>query len=514
MVCNNKTWLTALLYLAGLSITSATPMVAGNTPDDIQLPPSVPPKIKLTDKPADPSGKLVKVRYGPFDLPPNAMFSALPPQFGGAVIHKPCDECFLGAFQGGMEYEDGSEANVNNGAYLHHFVVVNNNKPDWLCGLSVSGMGRPQFIYNSGNERPPVRLNTKHKFGMRVDKGDSFSALTEIMNMSNQTQRVYVTTIYEVVPLETPGYREATHLRADVWHCGGSDVPAKMGAYHWTSPNITSPYSGVILHNDGHGHDGATEVKLHINDKVYCNSIQYYGLRPTAVQPKELSAQHGESHHSMQYISDAVACENEGRLEKGDVFKTEAFYNGTKYPQMMSRGHLEPQMGISFLYIGRDENTLNDKLPFSLTPIGGLPVEMNYTSPYPRTNVSAMLAGLGIPMTANLSQIIPGIPPWFNLSDPRVIAPITPFNRTMPLPVQHQTAQTPAFFSDIIDKMLVAVVPGLPKEFKVSNIYVPGGINLSQMELLMEEMLKRSGIQNAFTAFGDASHRLLLRSMF
>jgi hypothetical protein len=86
---------------------------------------------------------------------------------------------------------------------------------------------------------------------MRVDKGDKFSALTEIMNMSNRTQTVYTTVIYEVVPIDTPGYREATHLRVDVWHCGGSDVPAKRGAYKWTSPNITSPYSGVILHSDG-----------------------------------------------------------------------------------------------------------------------------------------------------------------------------------------------------------------------------------------------------------------------
>jgi hypothetical protein len=307
------------------------------------LPAGVKPKILLTDKPNDPAGKHVKLRYGPFHIPPGVMFQALPEIAGGVKIHKPCDECFLGAFQGGLEYEDGSEANVDTGMYMHHFVVVNEVKPDWLCGLRVGGMTRPQWIYNSGNERPPVRLNTKYKFGMRVDKKDRFSALTEIMNMSNETKTVYTTTIYEVIPINTPGYQEATHLRMDVWMCGGSDVPGKTGAYQYHSPNWTSPYSGVILHNDGHGHDGTTEVNLYINGKVFCNSIQYYGLRPGWVNNKG----HGKDMGGMRYISDAITCEDTGRVEKGDVLMTEAFYNDTMYPQMRSKRHIENVRVIS-----------------------------------------------------------------------------------------------------------------------------------------------------------------------
>jgi hypothetical protein len=251
MASTKKLWLAALLSFA--TLTPAVPLAAVDVRTEPleRLPQSVPQKIKITDKPADPAGKLVKLRYGPFTLPPNSMVSALPEQVGGPKIHTPCKECYLGAFQGGLEYEDGSEANVDTGAYLHHFVIVNNDKPDWLCGLRTGGMFRSQYVYNSGNERPPVRLNTKHKFGMRVDKGDTFSAASEIMNMSNDTKVVYATVIYEVIPLSTPGYREATHLRIDVWQCGASDVPAKHGAYKYTSPSFTSPYSGVILHNDG-----------------------------------------------------------------------------------------------------------------------------------------------------------------------------------------------------------------------------------------------------------------------
>lgn len=251
-------WLIALLSLASLNLAAPANTGGRVGPDrypdgdeEINLPPLVPRKIRMTDEPNDPAGKLVKVRYGPFSLPPNSVFTALPEMAGGVKIHKPCEECYLGAFQGGLEYEDGTDANVATGPYLHHFVIVNNNKPDWVCGLRSGSMYRPQYVYNSGNERPPVRLNTKHKFGMRVDSEDKFSAAAELMNMSNETKVVYATTIYEVIPLNTPGYREATHIRMDVWMCGGSDVPAKDGAYKYTSPTWKSPYSGVMLHSDG-----------------------------------------------------------------------------------------------------------------------------------------------------------------------------------------------------------------------------------------------------------------------
>jgi polyisoprenoid-binding protein YceI len=52
--------------------------------------------------------------------------------------------------------------------------------------------------------------------------------------------------------------------------------------------------------------------------------------------------QNGHSQgNRMQYISDAIACEDTGRVEKSDVLWTEAFYNASKYPQMVFKGHVE-----------------------------------------------------------------------------------------------------------------------------------------------------------------------------
>jgi hypothetical protein len=306
---------------------------------DLELPPGVPPKVLITDKPTDPAAKLVKVRYGPYKIAPGTMFQSSPSFFGGPKVPTPCEECFITKLQGGMEYEDGSEANVDSDIYQHHFAIVSLNKPDWLCGLELGGWMRSQWLYNGGNEHPPIRLNNKHKFGLRVDKGDQWIGLQEVMNMSNVTKTVYATMIYEVVPLNTPGYREATHIRLNVWHCSQTDeVPSRQGAYKFTGLNWTSPYAGVVLHNDGHGHPGVTNIKLNINNKTVCNSEQYYGLHPRWVA-KNVTEGHG--HGGMKFLSHAVVCNDEFRIEKGDQLSTEAFFDGNKHQQMVFMNHLD-----------------------------------------------------------------------------------------------------------------------------------------------------------------------------
>lgn len=47
------------------------------------------------------------------------MFSTFDPS-----IKKPCDNCWITAGEGRIEYEDGTEANIDTGAYLHHMVVA------------------------------------------------------------------------------------------------------------------------------------------------------------------------------------------------------------------------------------------------------------------------------------------------------------------------------------------------------------------------------------------------------
>ncbi|TLD32149.1 hypothetical protein E2P81_ATG05125 [Venturia nashicola] len=496
-----RSWLIAALCL--FSFVLAVPLNGDptvrperfpNDQDEIDLPQGVPRKIRMSDKPNDPAGKMIKVRYGPFSLPPNSLFTALPETAGGVKIHKPCEECYLGAFQGGLEYEDGTDANVATGPYLHHFVIVNNNKPDWVCGLRSGSMYRPQYVYNSGNERPPVRLNTKHKFGMRVDYEDTFSAAGELMNMSNETKVVYATTIYEVIPLNTPGYREATHIRMDVWMCGGSDVPAKDGRYKYTSPEWKSPYAGVMLHSDGHGHDGTTHVTLTKNGQEYCNSVQYYGLRNGTFLPKDLAAQHAANHGAeMQYISDAVACEDTGRLEKGDVLQTTAYYDESKYPQMTFKGHKENQMGISFVYIGRDETTLEDMLP--VEKLGDqLPLELGGKSAFgyvPRpagANVTGVAAIPGF-IGRDPETITEVEEPFKPLGFPRAPWGVQGNNNNSSMLRKLLSPSNPAT-QKMMQAMLPTLLPSLPKDFKLSDMFPPGGVVTSNMDIILTAVRK------------------------
>jgi hypothetical protein len=218
-------------------------------------------------------------------------------------------------------------------------------------------------------------------------------------------------------------------------------------------------------------------------------------------------------------------------------------------------------MGIHFLYIGRDANSLKDKLRIE-NRFDELPVEMNMTSAFsgrrpgrafnPGNNATAtnathpapptpaagskqpaarppwtpfdpstatlatILGRYGITPNTNLSLLFPGmIPPDFNISDPYVVAPFPPFQRK-PRPgffgllgggggggggpssgaaASHGGAgggagvgagfnlSNPAT-QKALQNTLMAMVPGLPKGFKISDLLTTGGIVMSEMDEL------------------------------
>jgi hypothetical protein len=115
-------------------------------------------------------------------------------------LEKPCEDCYITAMQADLQYADGRSANIEDGAWLHHIVVYNGlgftpgSKKDVVCSGSIYslGMGYPNRIFASGNERAAMRLNGKYKFGMPVDKGDMFHLLYDLVNQSNKEQVFYV----------------------------------------------------------------------------------------------------------------------------------------------------------------------------------------------------------------------------------------------------------------------------------------------------------------------------------
>jgi hypothetical protein len=196
-------------------------------------------------------------------------------------------------------------------------------------------------------------------------------------------------------------------------------------------------------------------------------------------------------------------------------------------------------MGINFLYIGRDESTLKDKLRIE-SGMDELPLEFNLTSAFGMSfgnntntfNVSSILSQWGMPAGFNISKFIPGVPAGFNASDPYVDAPFPPFqlpkfNMSSFLPgipglsgLSNALSISNPLILSLSDTMLKTFLPNLPKDFSLSKIYVPGGIILSEMETLFTAM-RDSPWMKAFgsppfggLAFGGPGTGVLTRSLY
>lgn len=69
-----------------------------------------------------------------------------------ALIPLPCSSCIITHVQAGLQYPNGSYANINTGMWMHHVVVGN---------LARTGTTCPQFgefVFASGNERTPANI--------------------------------------------------------------------------------------------------------------------------------------------------------------------------------------------------------------------------------------------------------------------------------------------------------------------------------------------------------------------
>jgi len=57
-------------------------------------------------------GKRVTIRHGTWNLPANGMVTKM-----ASMAKTPCKDCYVTAMQANLVYEDGSEANVDSGAW-------------------------------------------------------------------------------------------------------------------------------------------------------------------------------------------------------------------------------------------------------------------------------------------------------------------------------------------------------------------------------------------------------------
>jgi hypothetical protein len=89
-----------------------------NTEVFFDLPPgfNVEPDIDEKQPPVAIGGKIVKIRQGPFTVAPGEQLESEKQWI--APINLPCLDCYITAIQGGLEFEDGTPAFVDSGAFL------------------------------------------------------------------------------------------------------------------------------------------------------------------------------------------------------------------------------------------------------------------------------------------------------------------------------------------------------------------------------------------------------------
>src|SRR5690606_38815414 len=122
-------------------------------------------------------------------------------------------------------------------------------------------------------------------YGYKVNEGDKFSMLVELMNMNTTDKTVYLTLDYKFVPGDAPGFKPARPVWLDVAQCGTSEVAAKTGKYTINSQPWTSTINGKLLGGGGHLHDGGTNLTITNNGQQFCNSVAAYGTKPEFVEP-------------------------------------------------------------------------------------------------------------------------------------------------------------------------------------------------------------------------------------
>ncbi|KAF1815794.1 hypothetical protein P152DRAFT_479661 [Eremomyces bilateralis CBS 781.70] len=242
------------------------------------------------------------IKHGPWVMPANKMTTKT------VRGEPPCTSCYITAIQAKISFLDGKEANADQGAWLHHITL---------------GKGLSMF-WAAGNERPTLRLNRKHKYGLDLEgstsAGGGFAGLgagltsaggsgaaggsggllsgqgslfgkgraakrqlglssglfimADLMSMAAEDMQVTLDITYEWVPKTNTEYKGAKME----WLTVG-EPKAREGTYKFDSQKWTAPWSAELLYAIGHMHDGATHSSLFLDNKEICRSIMYYNAR-------------------------------------------------------------------------------------------------------------------------------------------------------------------------------------------------------------------------------------------
>jgi hypothetical protein len=272
------------------------------------------------------------VRYGPFTVPGGSMdMPGMVHNKLSFAVARPCLDCWVTGFKANLVYGDGSTANFNTGAMLHHVVWTSQFRSDATCGSTLLGLAGERF-FASGNERTPIAFPAG--YGYRVRWYDSWNMLVDLMNMEPNSQTVYI----ELTVTAEPSWVSLKPLKPvwlDIDECGDSEYTTPVGSYTTSWP-WTSNLTGDVVAAIGHLHDYGVDISSTdvTTGATICDSIaEYPGTDPAY----------------MGHIDRMSTCVGSPltHIQSGDAIRLDSTYNNT------TPAPLTNAMGIMLLYLHR-----------------------------------------------------------------------------------------------------------------------------------------------------------------
>jgi hypothetical protein len=269
-------------------------------------------------------------------------------------------DCTVISGKAGLEFEDGTLADVSKGVYIHHILTSNNQKKidpfvsrcdteGDVSAIKRPGQARAGFVgFSDDNGNEPIMYGTKDgriEGGYWLSQGDTMGVWADLVNLDKQNKTVYVTYDLEYLPghvgadsqgslisvtgcaarkINTPasGPANTTSAKFRFFRNGYLVNGSKYSLTAYRSTSImTIPANLKIV--EGHLHDGGVAIDLYINNRYTCSSTAVYGGETGT------TIQNGKT---WETISGMTICPGPIKIGDGDYMSITARYDLTQHP--------------------------------------------------------------------------------------------------------------------------------------------------------------------------------------
>ena len=210
-------------------------------------------------------------------------------------VEAPCKDCYITKISPDLVYADGSNANVDTGPMVHHFVMFNQNRQDPLCG---GNMTNPSFFLGerfmaAGNER--TVLSSPEGYGYYVEPNARWNMIADYMSHAYEPKQVFVKITWDFVPAAGSNLKKLQPLWLSIPECYPPDTYVVQPGRTTATFNWRSSLSGKVVGTGGHLHNSGQNIKLSnaTTGQQMCDSQAKYGETPEYINihgGKELSS--------------------------------------------------------------------------------------------------------------------------------------------------------------------------------------------------------------------------------